>query len=171
MANVVSNTYVWKGKNKQGKAVSRTMNAASPADVKSELRRQGIIPTSVRKKNVRKKGKVTPGDIAIFSRQLATMMESGVPLVQSFEIIGRGHENLRRRWHDRRLLHLSGLRDSHLGRADALACRPVSCHKTCACTSSRHDHGCVVSVQRTIKLSCGCYCPCYRCRNTGRATH
>ena len=93
MANVVSNTYVWKGKNKQGKSVSKTMNAASPADVKSELRRQGIIPTSVRKKNVRKKGKVTPGDIAIFSRQLATMMEAGVPLVQSFEIIGRGHDN------------------------------------------------------------------------------
>jgi len=93
MANVVSNTYVWKGKNKQGKVVSKTMNAATPAEVKTELRRQGIIPTSVRKKNVRNKGKVTPGDIAIFSRQLATMMESGVPLVQSFEIIGRGHEN------------------------------------------------------------------------------
>ena len=93
MANVVSNTYVWKGKNKQGKTVSKTMNAASPADVKSELRRQGIIPSSVKKKTVRKKGKVTPADIAVFSRQLATMMESGVPLVQSFEIIGRGHEN------------------------------------------------------------------------------
>jgi type IV pilus assembly protein PilC len=93
MANVVSNTYVWKGKNKQGKAVSKTMNAANPEAVKTELRRQGIIPTSVRKKTVRKKGKVTAADIAVFSRQLATMMESGVPLVQSFEIIGRGHEN------------------------------------------------------------------------------
>ncbi|MBT8142736.1 MAG: type II secretion system F family protein [Gammaproteobacteria bacterium] len=93
MANAVSNTYVWKGKNKQGRSVTKTMNAASPEAVKSELRRQGIIPTSVRKKSVSKRGKVTPADIAVFSRQLATMMESGVPLVQSFEIIGRGHEN------------------------------------------------------------------------------
>ena len=122
MANVVSNTYVWKGKNKKGKSVSKTMNAASPADVKKELRRQGIIPTSVRKKNVRKKGKVTPGDIAIFSRQLATMMESGVPLVQSFEIIGRGHENPAMQ---KLLLTIKGDIEGGVSLADALVRHPL----------------------------------------------
>ena len=122
MANVVSNTYVWKGKNKQGKVVSKTMNAATPADVKSELRRQGIIPTYVRKKNVRKKGKVTPGDIAIFSRQLATMMESGVPLVQSFEIIGRGHENPAMQ---KLLMTIKGDIEGGVALADALGRHPL----------------------------------------------
>jgi type IV pilus assembly protein PilC len=65
--------------------------------VKADLRRQGIRPLKVRKKSAlfanSKKRKITPKDIAIFMRQLATMMSAGVPLVQSFEIIGRGHEN------------------------------------------------------------------------------
>ncbi|CAG0907796.1 unnamed protein product [Cyprideis torosa] len=64
--------------------------------VKADLRRQGITPTKVRKKAqplFKKKSKITGQDIAIFSRQLATMMAAGVPLVQSFEIVGRGHEN------------------------------------------------------------------------------
>jgi len=69
------------------------MNAESVDAVKKELRRKGIIPKTVRKQAVKKKGKVTTADISLFSRQLATMMESGVPLVQSFEIIGRGHDN------------------------------------------------------------------------------
>ena len=122
MANVVSNTYVWKGKNKLGKTVSKTMNADSPAAVKTELRRQGIVPTSVRKKNVRSKGKVTPGDIAIFSRQLATMMESGVPLVQSFEIIGRGHENPAVQ---KLLLTIKGDIEGGVALADALGRHPL----------------------------------------------
>jgi len=92
MANVVVNTYKWTGTNRQGKKVSKTMNAESPDAVKKELRRQGIVPKTVKKQSVRRKGKIKAEDIALFSRQLATMMESGVPLVQSFDIIGRGHE-------------------------------------------------------------------------------
>ena len=65
--------------------------------IKAELRRQGINPLKVKKKSAlfagAKKKKILPKDIAVFFRQLATMMSSGVPLVQAFEIIGRGHEN------------------------------------------------------------------------------
>ncbi|MGH8576939.1 MAG: type II secretion system F family protein, partial [Gammaproteobacteria bacterium] len=74
------------------------MSSTSDATVKALLRRQGVNPLKVRKKpgslfgGFRKK-KVTPKDVAVFSRQLATMMSSGVPLVQAFEIVGRGHEN------------------------------------------------------------------------------
>ena len=70
--------------------------AANIALVRAELRRQGIAPLKVRKKATSlftTKKKIRPGDIAVFSRQLATMMEAGVPLVQSFDIVGRGHEN------------------------------------------------------------------------------
>jgi len=93
MATTAIKTFKWTGTDKTGKKISKTMNAENVAAVKKELRRQGIIPKSVRKQQVRRKGKVKAADISLFSRQLATMMESGVPLVQSFEIIGRGHEN------------------------------------------------------------------------------
>ena len=89
--------YVYEGKDKSGKVVKSEMSGQSEALVKAMLRRQGINPTKVKKK--RKpllgggKGKIGTKDITIFSRQLATMMSSGVPLVQSFEIVGRGHEN------------------------------------------------------------------------------
>jgi len=93
MASSAIKTFKWTGTDKAGKKVSQVMNAESVDAVKKELRRKGIIPKTVRKQAVKKKGKVTTADISLFSRQLATMMESGVPLVQSFEIIGRGHEN------------------------------------------------------------------------------
>ena len=90
--------FVWEGKDKQGKLVKGEMSGKSDAMVKAQLRRQGINPLKVKKKPKSLLGggggkKITPKDITIFSRQLATMMSSGVPLVQSFEIIGRGHEN------------------------------------------------------------------------------
>ncbi len=70
--------------------------AASIALVRAELRKQGIAPLKVKKKPIdlfTTKKKITQGDIAVFSRQLATMMEAGVPMVQAFDIVGRGHEN------------------------------------------------------------------------------
>jgi len=93
-----SEMFVWEGKDKQGKLVKGELSGKSDAMVKAQLRRQGINPLKVKKKPKSLLGggggkKITPKDITIFSRQLATMMSSGVPLVQSFEIIGRGHEN------------------------------------------------------------------------------
>jgi len=90
--------FVWEGRDKSGKKVKGEMTGQSDALVKALLRRQGVNPTKVRKKpkplfGGAAKGKVTPKDITVFSRQLATMMSSGVPLVQAFEIVGRGHEN------------------------------------------------------------------------------
>ncbi|HSR63287.1 MAG TPA: type II secretion system F family protein [Gammaproteobacteria bacterium] len=93
-----SDMFVWEGTDKQGKRVKGEMSGQSDALIKAMLRRQGINPQKVRKKpkplfgSVGSK-KITPKDITVFSRQLATMMSSGVPLVQAFEIVGRGHEN------------------------------------------------------------------------------
>jgi type IV pilus assembly protein PilC len=87
--------FTWEGKDRTGKTVKGKVVSTSEAAVRSELRRQGVVPTRVRKQSMlfRKQGKVTPADIAIFSRQLATMMTAGIPLVQSFDIVGAGHEN------------------------------------------------------------------------------
>ena len=89
-------TFVWEGANRSGSKVKGETSGSNIALVKAELRRQGIIPTKVKKKPkalFSSKKAIKPGDIAVFSRQLATMMSAGVPLVQSFEIIGRGHDN------------------------------------------------------------------------------
>ena len=93
-----SEEFVWEGTNKQGKRVKGESTGTNIALVKADLRRQGITPLKVKKKpsslfGGAKKGKIVPKDISIFARQLATMMSAGVPLVQSFEIVGRGHEN------------------------------------------------------------------------------
>jgi type IV pilus assembly protein PilC len=82
----------WEGTDKRGNRVKGKTVAVSETAVRSELRRQGVSPTRIRKQRNLSEGKVTPHDIALFSRQLATMMQAGVPLVQSFEIIGSGHE-------------------------------------------------------------------------------
>ncbi len=89
-------TFVWEGKNAKGQKTEGETVGKSIALVKADLRRQGINPTKVKKKAKPMFGgstKITPSEISIFARQLATMMDSGVPLVQSFEIIGKGHEN------------------------------------------------------------------------------
>lgn len=89
-------TFLWEGKDKKGNKVKGESSGTHLNIIKAELRRQGISPTKVRKKSSLggpRKQKILAKDIAIFSRQLATMMSAGVPLVQSFEIIGRGHEN------------------------------------------------------------------------------
>lgn len=88
--------YTYEGTDRKGKKVKGEIYALSDTIAKSELRKQGINPIRVKKKPQPLFGgakKIMPADIAIFSRQMATMMKSGVPLVQSFDIIGLGHEN------------------------------------------------------------------------------
>ena len=90
--------FIWEGTDKRGEKVKGETPGGNVALVKAGLRRQGINPLKVRKKAKPLFGggkSIKAGDIAIFSRQLATMMSSGVPLVQAFDIIGRGHENKR----------------------------------------------------------------------------
>jgi type IV pilus assembly protein PilC len=88
--------FTWEGTDKKGHRVKGEARAANEAMMRMDLRRQGINPLKVaRKTKTAARGKkITPKDIAIFSRQLATMMSSGVPIVQAFDIIGRGHEKL-----------------------------------------------------------------------------
>jgi len=92
-------TFLWEGLDRKGSKVKGESQASSEILLKSDLRRQGINPIKVKKKPKSLFGsngkKIIPKDIAIFARQLATMMTAGVPLVQSFEIIGRGHDNPR----------------------------------------------------------------------------
>ncbi len=94
---VVSNTpFLWEGTDRNGKKVKGKSLATDEATVRADLRRQGVVPTRIRKQRkglFAGGGKIVSGDIAIFSRQLATMLAAGIPLVQSFEIIGNGHEN------------------------------------------------------------------------------
>jgi type IV pilus assembly protein PilC len=90
-------TYIWQGSDARGKAAKGEVAGGSVALVKAQLRKQGIKPTKVKKKGKDlfgpSKPKITPMDVAIFTRQLATMMKAGIPLVQSFEIVGEGLEN------------------------------------------------------------------------------
>lgn len=86
--------YQWEGKDKKGKVVKGEMRAAGEAVVNATLRRQGITVTKVKKQSgLASKGKITDKDITLFTRQLATMMKSGVPLLQAFDIVGKGHSN------------------------------------------------------------------------------
>lgn len=90
-------TFAWEGKDKSGKVVKGEMSSTSQDLVKAQLRRQGITPLAgkIKKQKAIKggKGKVTATDIAIFARQLTTMMGSGVPLVQAFDIVAGGLDN------------------------------------------------------------------------------
>ena len=83
--------FLWEGKDKNGKAVKGEMRAAEAIVVKSTLRRQGIMVTKVAK--ARASGSINDKDITLFTRQLATMMKAGVPLLQAFDIVGKGHSN------------------------------------------------------------------------------
>ena len=90
---VKEHIFLWAGKNKAGKIVRGEQRATSVAVVNATLRRQGILATKISKQGFRSGGKVTEKDIALFTRQLATMMKAGVPLLQTFDIVGRGHDN------------------------------------------------------------------------------
>ena len=88
--------FVWEGTDRKGNKVKGKSMAANEAAVRADLRRKGVVPTRVKKQRsgwFSGGGTITPGDIALFSRQLATMLAAGIPLVQSFEIVGTGHEN------------------------------------------------------------------------------
>ena len=90
---VKETTFLWVGKNKAGKIVRGEQRATTEAVVNATLRRQGILVTKVSKQRLKGGGKVNEKDVALFTRQLATMMKAGVPLLQTFEIVGRGHDN------------------------------------------------------------------------------
>ncbi|SCZ46377.1 MULTISPECIES: type II secretion system F family protein [unclassified Pseudomonas] len=93
---VKTDVYTWEGKDRKGTKMSGELTGQSPALVKAQLRKQGINPQKVRKKSasIFSKGKrIKPLDIALFTRQMATMLKAGVPLLQAFDIIGEGFDN------------------------------------------------------------------------------
>ncbi|RJG11645.1 type II secretion system F family protein [Massilia cavernae] len=92
-AAVKESVYAWEGKDKSGKTVRGELRAGGEAIVNVTLRRQGVMVTKVKKKVHRSGKKITDKDISMFTRQLATMMKAGVPLLQSFDIVGKGHGN------------------------------------------------------------------------------
>ncbi|MGB5491172.1 MAG: type II secretion system F family protein [Woeseiaceae bacterium] len=95
-AATMSTPFLWEGTDRNGKKVKGKSLANSEASVRADLRRQGVVPTRVRKQRqalFSGGSRIETADIAIFSRQLATMLSAGIPLVQAFEIVGNGHEN------------------------------------------------------------------------------
>ena len=89
-------TFAWEGTDKKGAKIKGEINGQNPALVKAQLRKQGINPLKVKKKPkplFSPGKKIKPMDIALFTRQMATMMKAGVPLLQSFDIIGEGFDN------------------------------------------------------------------------------
>lgn len=102
MATIASNSptkgvkefvFEWEGKDRKGKQVRGEIRAAGENLVQASLRRQGVLPTKIKKRTTRSGKAIKPKDIAIFTRQFATMMKAGVPLLQTFDIVGRGNPN------------------------------------------------------------------------------
>jgi type IV pilus assembly protein PilC len=87
--------FEWEGKDKNGKVVRGEVRSGGEAQVSAQLRRQGVLVTKVKKRRMRGGSSIKQKDIAIFTRQLATMMKAGVPLLQAFDIVGRGATNPR----------------------------------------------------------------------------
>jgi type IV pilus assembly protein PilC len=89
------NTYVWNGVDRSGKRLNGQIKSADELFVRDQLRKRGVLQARVRRKSAlfEKRQKVGAADISYFTRQLATMLEAGVPMVSSFDIIGRGHDN------------------------------------------------------------------------------
>lgn len=118
--------FVWTGTDKRGVKVKGQSRGNNPSLIKADLRKQGIKPIRVSKKSnlfkATAKKKIIPKDLAIFFRQLATMMSAGVPLVQSFEIIGRGHENAGMQ---ELILNIKAEVESGTALADSLAKHPL----------------------------------------------
>ena len=90
---VKETVYEWEGKDRNGKQVRGEMRAAGENQVQAALRRQGVLVSKIKKRRMRSGKSIKPKDIAIFTRQLATMMKAGVPLLQAFDIVGRGNAN------------------------------------------------------------------------------
>ncbi len=118
--------FVWTGTDKRGVKVKGQSRGKNPSLIKADLRKQGIKPIRVSKKSnlfkATAKKKIIPKDLAIFFRQLATMMSAGVPLVQAFEIIGRGHENAGMQ---ELILNIKAEVESGTALADSLAKHPL----------------------------------------------
>jgi len=85
--------FEWEGKDRNGKQVRGETRAGGENQVTAALRRQGVMPTKIKKRRMSAGKRIRPKDIAIFTRQLATMMKAGVPLLQAFDIVGRGNPN------------------------------------------------------------------------------
>lgn len=89
--------FVWEGKDKSGNKTGGELSAKSETIARADLRKMGVRVTKIKKKPKplfsKKTQQILPGDIAVFARQLATMLEAGVPLVQAFDIVGKGHKN------------------------------------------------------------------------------
>ena len=85
--------FEWEGKDRNGKQVRGETRAVGENQVQATLRRQGVFPTKIKKRRMRSGKAIKPKDIAIFTRQLATLMKAGVPLLQAFDIVGRGNTN------------------------------------------------------------------------------
>ena len=85
--------FEWEGKDRTGKIVRGEVRAAGENQVQATLRRQGVLPTKIKKRRMSSGKKIKPKDIALFTRQMATMMKAGVPLLQAFDIVGRGNTN------------------------------------------------------------------------------
>ncbi len=117
--------FLWEGTDRKGNKVKGKSMAGDEATVRAELRRQGVVPSRIRKQSpglFKGSAKVTPGDIAIFSRQLATMLAAGIPLVQAFEIVGNGHENQAMQ---KLILSIKGDVEGGSALAEALAKHPL----------------------------------------------
>jgi type IV pilus assembly protein PilC len=93
--NVKETIFEWEGRDKNGKILRGEIRAAGEAVVNATMRRQGVMLTKVRKRRVSGGKAIKQKDIAVFTRQLATMMRAGVPMLQSFDIVGRGSSNPR----------------------------------------------------------------------------
>ena len=83
----------WEGRDKNGRVVKGEMRAGGDSVVAAALRRRGIMATKIKKQSFSRGRKITQKDLALFTRQLSTMLKAGVPLMQSFDIVGRGHAN------------------------------------------------------------------------------
>ena len=90
---VKESVFEWVGKDRQGRIVQGELRAAGEATAQNTLRGQGILVTKIKKRKMSSGKKIKPKDIALFTRQMATMMKAGVPLLQSFDIVGRGNPN------------------------------------------------------------------------------
>ncbi len=120
-----STGFLWEGTDRNGKKVKGKSLASDEATVRADLRRQGVVPIRIKKQSkglFAGGGKITSGDISIFSRQLATMLAAGIPLVQAFEIVGSGHENAAMQ---KLILTIKGDVEGGSSLAEALAKNPL----------------------------------------------
>jgi type IV pilus assembly protein PilC len=130
-------TYLWEGIDRNNRNVRGETKAASEAVVRSNLRRQGIRITKLKRQTFRGGGRVSEKDVTFFTRQLATMLKAGVPLLQAFEIVARGHKNPR---FARLMMDIKGRVEAgsslsqafreHPGQFDALYCNLVNAGET-----------------------------------------